>query len=75
MSPYPTLPKSPTPTLARHPQDGAYSFDPPPYVIASLSAQRYPFQLSKAESKKRWKRKNLRGDLGRRVLSTLEADQ
>lgn len=58
---HPTLSKPPTPTLARRPQDGAYNFVPPPDVIAPLSAQRCPFEPSKAESKKRWKRKNLQG--------------
>lgn len=70
MSPHPTLPKSPTPTLARRPQDGDYNFVQPPDVIAPLSAQRCPLEPSKAESKKRWKRKNLQGGLKRRVLST-----
>lgn len=67
---HPTLPKSPTPTFARRLQDGAYSFVPPPDVIAPLSAQHCPFKPSKAESKKRWKRKNLQGGLRRRALST-----
>lgn len=67
---HPTLSKPPTPTLARSPQDGAYNFVPPPDVNAPLSARRCPFEPSKAESKKRWKRKNLPGGLKRRVLST-----